>query len=315
MRLLVLGAGGVGGYFGGRLAAAGADIAFLVRPARASALARDGLSIRSPLGDVTVAVRALTEAGPGWDAVVLACKAPALATAIAAIAPAVGPDTLVLPLLNGVAQLDRLDAAFGAERVLGGLAHLGVTLAPDGAVLHLNRLAHLALGPRKPSQAAAASRLHAALRPGGFAPVLAPDIVQAMWEKFAFLAAYAGLGALFRVPIGELVATGEGAALSLAAYAECAAIAAAERHAPRAAARAEAAALLTDPASTGTASLLRDIRAGLPTEGEHILGDMLARAARHGVAAPLLRAAVAAVRLHEIRLFAKEAGGKPSEAT
>ena len=121
MRLLVLGAGGIGGYFGGRLAAAGVDVRFLVRPRRAAQLAETGLVIKSPLGDLILPVKTVVEAPPSVDAVLLACKAYDLEGAMAAIAPAIGPSTCIVPLLNGVRHLDHLDVRFGAERVLGGL--------------------------------------------------------------------------------------------------------------------------------------------------------------------------------------------------
>src|SRR5437016_3528209 len=122
-RFLVLGAGGVGGYFGGRLAEAKADVTFLVRPARAAALNEHSLVIESPLGDLRLPVRAATADSLGgvFDIVLLAAKAYDLDQAVAAIRPAVGSETAILPVLNGLGHLDRLDEAFGPDRVLGGV--------------------------------------------------------------------------------------------------------------------------------------------------------------------------------------------------
>ena len=128
MRLLVLGAGGIGGYFGGRLAAAGVDVRFLVRPRRAAQLAETGLVIKSPLGDLTLPVKTVVEAPPSVDAVLLACKAYDLEGAMTAIAPAIGPSTCIVPLLNGVRHLDHLMAHLGE----GGVA-LGSDF--DGAMM------------------------------------------------------------------------------------------------------------------------------------------------------------------------------------
>ncbi len=180
MRILVLGAGGVGGYFGGRLAAAGVDVDFLVRPARAAALAEKGLVINSPLGDARIEARTLTEATAPYDAVLLACKAYDLDSAIDAIAPAVGPASAVVPLLNGLKHLDVLGERFGAQRVLGGLCHIGVTMGEGGEIVHLNTLQRFFVGARTPEQAGVAARLHAVLERGGFEPVLSPDINQAL---------------------------------------------------------------------------------------------------------------------------------------
>ena len=130
MRILVLGAGGTGGYFGGRLLEAGADVSFLVRPARAQRLAADGLRIISPCGDFSSSVKVLTllDSAAPFDLILLSCKAYDLDSAIAAIRPAVGANTRILPLLNGLKHFDVLDAAFGSEHVLGGLCHISVTL-------------------------------------------------------------------------------------------------------------------------------------------------------------------------------------------
>lgn len=297
MRLLFLGAGAVGGYFGGRLAEHGVDVTFLVRPERAAALASSGLSIASPLGDAVVRVKAITEVSAPFDAVILACKAYDLDAAMAAVTPAVGPGTLILPLLNGVKHLDVLDAHFGRDRVLGGLCHTGVARTPAGGIQHLNRLQRFTLGPRTERQAARCRALHDELTRGRFNPLLSERIEQEMWEKFVLLATYAGITCLMRAPIGAIVATDDGAALTSELLDECAAVAKAAGYAPNTSFMAETRAMLTEPGSTGTASMLRDIQGGGPTEGEHILGDMLARAG--GLPAPLLRIARAHVQAYE----------------
>ncbi|TDG33717.1 2-dehydropantoate 2-reductase [Paracraurococcus ruber] len=300
MRLLILGAGAIGGSFGAWLAEAGVDVTFLVRPARAATLARDGLVLRSPLGNLIRKVAVTFEARPGFDAVMLTCKAYDLSSAIETINPAIRPGTVLLPLLNGLRHLDVLDMRFGRDAVLGGLCHIGATLTPDGTVLHLNRLRHLALGARTSAQLPTARALHETLARGGFAPVLQDDILQAMWDKFVLLAAYAGMTCLMRASVGAIVATPEGAALMREALAECAGVAGAAGHPPAAAFLAETEAMLTEPGSPGTASMLRDLHAGARTEHEHILGDMLARENAAGVPTPLLRVALAHLQANEL---------------
>ncbi|MGI4953385.1 MAG: ketopantoate reductase family protein [Janthinobacterium lividum] len=300
MRLLFLGAGAIGGYFGGRLAAAGVDTTFLVRPLRAAALASDGLVVLSPLGDLHLRpVVTLTQAGAGFDAVVLSCKAYDLGEAMSAIAPAVDGGAPVLPLLNGLRHLDALDARFGRERVLGGLCHAGVTLTGTGEIRHLNRLQHLAFGLRDPRQAGLCETLHTTLARGGFVPVLSPDITHDMWEKFILLASYAGMTCLMRAPVGAIVAANEGRALMLEMLAECAAVSASVGRPPRPQFLGETRAMLTERGSPGAASMLRDILRGAPTEHEHIIGDMLARARASGVATPLLRVANVHLQAYE----------------
>jgi 2-dehydropantoate 2-reductase len=299
VRILILGAGGVGGYFGARLAAAGVDVSFLVRPGRAAQLARDGLIVLSPLGDLRLQVATLTEAQPGFEAVILACKAYDLDTAMDAVAAAVTADTLLLPLLNGMLQLNILDARFGAERVLGGLCQIGVTLTDKGEVQHLNKVQQFAFGPRLPLQRERCERLHATLARGGFDPVLSADIVQRMWEKFVLLASYAGMTCLMRAPVGAIVAADEGEALMHEILLECTTVASACGHVPDPAFIADTLTVLTQRGSPGTASMLRDIQRGARTEHEHIFGDLLVRARKAQLAVPLLRVANAHLQAYE----------------
>ncbi|MDR3483138.1 MAG: 2-dehydropantoate 2-reductase, partial [Burkholderiaceae bacterium] len=148
MRILILGAGGIGGYYGARLAAAGCDVTFLLRPGSAQRIGRDGLKLTSVRGDVHLPVRVVTQVEQVADLVLLSCKSYDLETAIAAIAPAVGSTTLVLPLLNGLRHLARLDQAFGRNRVLGGMCNISVGRAADGAIEHYNRYDELRFGAR-----------------------------------------------------------------------------------------------------------------------------------------------------------------------
>lgn len=301
MRLLVLGAGGIGGYFGGRLAAAGEDVTFLVRPRRAAALERDGLVIESPEGNWSGPVKTVTGGAGGgpYDVVLLSCKSYDLASAIDAIKPAVESGALVLPLLNGLNHLDTLDAAFGAEKVLGGVAHISVTLDTDGRIRHLNKLQILTHGARLDSQAEAAARLQGVLARGGFTAVLAPVIMQDMWEKLVMLATLAGMTCLTRASVGEIAATRDGRALMLEMLGECAAVAQAHGHAVRRNRDEAARAMLTDATSRVTASMLRDMQAGGPTEADHIVGDMVARAEAMGMPTPLLRIAYCNLQCYE----------------
>src|SRR3954469_5803880 len=235
MRFLVLGAGAVGGYFGGRLAEAGRDVTFLVRGPRAAALAEQGLKVESPLGDFTVLVKVATadRVGGPYDVVLLTAKHYDLDAAINAIRPGVGPHTAVLPLLNGLVHLERLDRAFGPGRVLGGFAYVGAVLLPDGSIRHHNRLSGIAFGERG---GGISERTRAIEREFAGTPVSAPanpDIIQEMWEKFVFISAMAGMNCLMRGTIGEVVATEEGNALMIEALAECQAVAAASGHDPR----------------------------------------------------------------------------------
>lgn len=307
MRFLVLGAGAVGGYFGGRLAEAGRDVTFLVRGPRADALAEQGLRVESPLGDFRVPVKVATadRVGGPYDVVLLTAKHYDLDAAIAAIRPAVGPDTAVLPLLNGLIHLDRLDAAFGPERVLGGVAYVGAVLLPDGSIRHINRLSAIASGERSGAITERMRGIEAAFAGTPVSAPANPNVMQEMWEKFVMMGAMAGMNCLFRGTIGEIVATEDGASLMRDALAECQAVAAAVGFAPRPQSRERVTAMLTEPGSINSASMRQDLEAGRRTEADAIVGDMLRRARGYAIPAPLLSAAYCALQIHENRLAAR----------
>jgi 2-dehydropantoate 2-reductase len=303
LRILVLGAGAVGGYFGGRLVEAGGDVTFLVRERRAAELAAGGLVIKSSYGDATLAVQTVT-AGPAlkpFDIILLACKAYDLASAIDSIAPAVGPESAVLPLLNGLSHLDALEARFGKDRVLGGVAQIGATLGANGRIEHLNRVHRVIFGERDGRRSPRVAALAELTARAKFDAALSEIILLEMWEKFVLLATLAGMTCLMRASVGAIMATREGEALMGEFLDECNAVAVAAGQAPRAAFLERTRATLTARDSDFTASMLRDIERGGPTEGDHILGDLLRRARALGVATPLLRVAACHVEAYEVR--------------
>jgi 2-dehydropantoate 2-reductase len=303
MRVLVLGAGGTGGYFGGRLAEAGADITFLVRPKRAAKLAETGLRIKSPAGDATVPVKTVTadSLSGSWDLVILSCKAYGLAEAITDITPAVGPNTSVLPILNGLAHYQFLDAAFGHERVLGGLSHIFATLGPEGEVLMLGPIHRLTFGERNGGTSPRTAAIAALCANAKFDSVHSAELMQDAWEKYVLLATLAGMTCLMRADIGTIMSTDDGDSICREMYGECSKVAEAAGHLPRPTARDLALGFVTDPNSRQTASMLRDLEGGGRTEGTHIIGDMLHRARSFGIDAPLLRVANAHLQAYEIR--------------
>jgi 2-dehydropantoate 2-reductase len=296
----MLGAGGIGGYYGGRLAAAGADVTFLVRPRRAEQIARDGLVIRSPKGDLNVEARTVTSdtVRPGYDVIVVSCKAYDLEDAIASIRPAAA-GAKIIPQLNGIRHLDRLDAEFGAANVLGGVAMIGVTMEPNGTIRHLNNADGFVFGERTPDQAAFCEELAPVIASGGFEDRHSREIMQDMWEKFVFLCCSAALTSLMRGPIGRIASTQYGASVALDMLEECSAAAAAEGYAPRPARTEFSRKWMTDKASPNTASMMRDMMRGGAVEADHIVGDLLARAIAAGHPAPMLRAAYTQLKVYE----------------
>lgn len=302
LRFLIVGAGAVGGYFGGRLLEAGEDVSFLVRPRRAAELARTGLVIQSRLGNAVLpAPRCLLaeELAEPFDVILLSCKAYDLDGAVTAFAPAVGPDTAILPLLNGMRHLDLLDARFGPEHVLGGECVISSTLDAEGRIVHLNEAHTLLFGERDGRRSARAEAIAQSFARANFDGRLSEAIVQEMWEKWVFIAAAAGITCLMRATIGDIVAAGA-ADLAKALLDECAAIAARQGFAPRPQVLDRTRHMLTAPGSPIAASMLRDIERGAPTEAEHILGDLL-RLAQTRESAPLLGIAFAHLKAYEAR--------------
>jgi 2-dehydropantoate 2-reductase len=305
MKILVLGAGAVGGYFGGRLAQAGADVTFLVRPQRAELLAKSGLRISSKAGgDLALTPKCVLagEVGPGYDIVMFTAKAYDLPSAADAIAPAMADGKgHVLPLLNGMSHLDMLDARFGRERVLGGVAYIASTLAPDGEIRHLNDFHRVAFGPRHPAQKAVCEALAAAAAGSKSEIRLTDGIEQALWDKWVVLATMAGITCLMRAMVGDIVATGSGEKITLALLGEHASVAKAQGFPTPEATLQNYRGLLTKQGSVLAASMLRDVESGGPAEGDHILGAMLALARKHGLATPVLEIAAAHLEAYAVR--------------
>lgn len=303
MKTLMLGAGAVGGYFGGRMAEAGGDVSFLVRPQRAAALAEKGLVVRSRSGDIERPVTTVTRdaiAGP-YDLVILSCKAYDLDDAMEAIAPAVGEGTAILPLLNGLVHMEALDARFGAEKVLGGICHIGATMNEDGEILHINPMQVVTAGARSGGSLPQAQALADLLADTPVKVVLSDTIMLSMWEKFVMLTSMASVTCLMRARVGDIMETAEGEAITLETLDECVQVATASGYAPREKVVAQSRALQTERGSLFSASMLRDIEKGGLIEGEHIIGDMIARAKKLGVATPNLRLAYCHVQAYEHR--------------
>lgn len=303
MRILVLGAGGIGGYFGGRLAEAGSDVTFLVRPGRRDQLARDGLVIESPHGNLRMPVKTVLaqELKPGYDIILFTCKAYDLDSAMDAIAPAVTGNAAILPLLNGLAHLETLDARFGRERVMGGTAHINATLRKDGTVVNGDPLHRIIFGERDKSETARAKAFAAELAKAKVEWKLSPDIEQELWEKIVFLSALAAATCLFRGNVREIMASPGGREAMLRLLEGNTKIAAAAGHAPRPAIIQSATERLTDPAGLWSASMLRDLEGGGQVEADHIVGWMLERARKHGVDDTMLSIAYTHLKTYEAR--------------
>jgi 2-dehydropantoate 2-reductase len=302
MRVLVIGAGAIGGYFGGRLLQAGRDITFLVRPRRAAELASAGLVIKSPNGDVTLKNPHVVQADAlkdKFDVVLLSCKAFDLDDAIQSFAPAVGPNTSIIPLLNGMLHLKELDDKFGRDRVLGGLCAIAVTLNEAREVVQLQPMQSLNFGERDGKMTDRVRAIADIFGSGKFGSVASENIMQEMWEKWVFLASIAASTSLMRAPLGIILAAPGGRDFLLGILDECSAIAKAAGHAPRAPFLERTHGMLTTEGSPLTASMFRDIKAGARVEADHVIGDLIARADAAKIPVPKLRTAYTHLKAYE----------------
>ena len=304
MRYLVLGAGALGGYFGGMLLKGGADVTFLVRPARAAQLRRDGLVVKTQDGgELRLQVKTIQQGqidGP-YDVVLLCCKAYDLDGAVAAIAPAMGDQSVILPLLNGVRHIDALTERFGPERVLGGLTVINAALMPDGTIQQSQlRININAIGEFDGRGSPRCTAIKTALEAGGIPVQVSDSILAMMWMKFFGFACNATIATLTRSRAGTIARSGCGTSFVSAVIEECTRVVTAVGYPPPADMAGLIRGLYSQPDSTYGPSILIDMEDGRPTEGEHTIGDLVERAARGGVTTPILSAALCNLQAYEI---------------
>lgn len=310
MRILVVGAGAVGGLFGGLMAAHGRDVTFLVRPTRAEVLRTNGLQLVGTPGGPqhqvhTVPVAALTAdelaAAAPFDVVMLAVKAYGLDSASADIAPALDAGAAVLPLLNGMRHIDRLIERFGETRVLGGFAFVSAYLDEQGRILTGPVPASISYGELDGSVTDRIERFDAAAEGCGFRTTLSGTIRADMWAKWVYLAPFGALSVLTSGSIGEAARAPGGKETAAALLEEAAAVAEANGFRPSPEKLAGDLATMTATDSDNRASMEKDRLAGRPVESEAIIGDLVDRAEAAGIDVPLLRATRAALGVYQER--------------
>jgi 2-dehydropantoate 2-reductase len=313
MRILIVGAGAVGGYFGARLAQAGRDVTFLVRPKRAEQIQAQGLRILSPkYGDFTARPKTITAAQirSAYDIILLSVKGYDLTAAIHDFAPAVGPQTVIIPVLNGMRHMDQLTARFGQDAVLGGVCYVATEVDSQGRIIQLADFQSLDYGELDGKKTSRIEAVHQFFQGAGFDTDVSADILHEMWEKWIFLASLGAITCLLRGNIGEIAAVPGGTDLSLSALRECAAIAGASGYPLSEAFLAEKRSQLTAPASSLTSSMYRDLKDQAPVEADSILGDLVERGRKHGVSAPIVEAAFVSLTIYQQgRARAKAARG------
>jgi 2-dehydropantoate 2-reductase len=301
MRIAIIGAGGVGGYFGARLALAGEDVHFVARGAHLAALRERGLAVRRDEGDLVARPVAATDDAASIgavDVVLVAVKLWDTEAAARAARPLTGPGTAVVSLQNGVRRDETLRAALGAQHVLGGVSYISAFIESPGVIRQVGTMQRIVIGEYDGTRSPRALALHAALEKAGIDAVLSDSIARAIWEKFIFLATLAGVTSATRMPIGPIRSNPATRALFRDALAEVVAVA-----------RAEGVAIGDDfvdgrmafadglPASM-TASMAGDLEHGRRLELEWLSGDIVARGTRLGVPTPVHRALNDVLLLH-----------------
>jgi 2-dehydropantoate 2-reductase len=300
LKILIVGAGAVGGYFGARLAAAGRDVTFLVRPNRAAALRAQGLQVKSPLGDLTLQPKLVIAedlSGP-FQLIFLSVKAYALEAAMKDFAPAVGPNSLILPVLNGMAHMARLEARFGRDALIGGACRIAVTLQ-DVVIRQLMPLQQIGYGELDGAESERVRAVDAAMQGVGFDASISSTILPDMWEKWVQLASLGGANCLLRGSIGEIVAAPGDQATALPILQEAADVARSCGYPPSDRFMSTATTSLTQPGSPLASSMYRDLKGGAAVEVDAILQDLVDRGHANGVNTPLLRAAAAQLHLYQ----------------
>ncbi|MBO8165088.1 MAG: 2-dehydropantoate 2-reductase [Brevibacillus sp.] len=308
MRVLVLGAGGVGGYFGGRLAEKGADVTFLVREKRRRQLAERGLAIYSVHGDVKLEPKVITagEAAEPFDLVILTMKAYHFAEGVESVAPYVGEQTIVLPLLNGFAHMEQLQQRFGAERVLGGMCFIETTLDEHGDVRQTSQTHEVKYGEWDGSRSSRVEKLARLFEGANATFTLSDNIVGEMWNKYLFIVTLSGMTTLMNAPVGPIREAKYGLELTRQLFSEAAAVM-----------RAAGAPLAEDVVERQMklfeaqgykmkSSMLRDMEKGLPVEVEHLQGYLLRLAEEKQMEVPLLRVVYNNLKVYELKRAMQE---------
>lgn len=305
MKVLVVGAGAVGVLFGSQLQQQGVSLSYLVRPKRAEELSQQPLEVCLPESAIRLTPHCLTQpelsSAPAFDLIILTNKAYGLSQVIGDITPAVGDQALILPLLNGLRHLDFLDSAFGAEKVLGGIAKTVATLKTPWQVNVASGYNSITVAAREPSQQAAVSEIVQLFQQSGLTVEQTDDIMGQMWDKFCRMAGLGAVNCLLQGNVGEYMKSDRGGEIALQIFEECCQVATASGHPLSEDSIQGFQRILTNPKSSFNSSMYRDMRNGLPIEGDHLVGDMVARGKDVGVATPMLEIAATVLQVYSRR--------------
>jgi 2-dehydropantoate 2-reductase len=298
MKTLIFGSGGVGGYFGARLQQAGHEVVFVARGAHAAAMRSKGLRVQSAAGDVHLQVKVVEKPEPA-DFILVAVKLWDTESAAKAIAPVVNPETAVVSLQNGIDKDDVLAAAVGAQRVVGGVTHIGAVIAEPGVIAHTGKLARVTLGELDGGSSERVERIAAAFREAKVEVKVSDDMRRSTWEKFCFLTAFSGLTSITRKPIGQIRENAATRGFLMDALHEAALVARAEGAPVAETFEQQTLAQFDGLAPNMMSSMSQDLLRGGRLELPWLSGAVVRRAAKHGIAVPSHRAIQAALVLYE----------------
>ncbi|HBT40577.1 MAG TPA: 2-dehydropantoate 2-reductase [Rhodospirillaceae bacterium] len=301
MRIAIMAAGGVGGYFGARLAAAGHDIHFLARGAHLKAIREGGLRVSSDKSDLHLKDVSVTddpaEIGP-VDAVLFAVKLWDTEASADQCKPLLGPDTLVVPFQNGVRSMDVLSERLGAAHVAGGVAHIAAVIGEPGLIKHTGTMARMTIGERDGTVTPRIEALKKAFEDGGFDHAVSPNITRSIWEKFIFLSCLSGLTSLCRQPAGPIRENPDARALFEAAIHETAAVGRAEGVPLPEGTEAKTIGFLDGLPAVMKASMFHDLEAGRRLELPWLSGEVVRLGRKHGIPTPVHAAVLGALTFY-----------------
>lgn len=300
MKILIVGAGGIGGYFGARLIQAGADITYLVREKRQKLIQDQGLLIETPGGNFVVHPKTIgaEQLQPIYDLIILAPKAYDLADSLQSIANA-SSSGVILPFLNGQTHLQTLDQKFGKPRVMGGVAHISAMITASGSIKQLTDLNVLTVGHRSYEHMELAQKFHQLCDQADFTNIYSEHIEQALWDKWVFLATLAGMTTVTGGNVGQIMASPYGKNITEKMYQECCAIANSNQFPIAQSTQNKALELLTQKDSKFSASMLRDLNSHNKTEHDHILGEIIRLGDQNSIKSDLLKLALLHLAVEE----------------
>lgn len=307
MKILVMGAGAVGGYFGGRLLEKGEDVTFLVRKGRDEQLKENGLRLVSTKGDFQTLPKTVRGGDPSkpFDLIIVSTKAYHLDQAIEDLRGFVGPETKILPVLNGMAHMNRLEEAFGSVNVIGGLALIESTLDEKGHIVHTSPMNEIVYGARMQEQVPFVERLDQVFSETKADFTRSDKIDQEMWHKFLFITVMSGITSLMRAPLGPIRDVSESRDLTIQLLNECAS-AMRQAGAPILENIEELLLKRIDNLAYGMkSSMQRDIEKGSAIEADHLQGDLLRLAREGNVEANVLNTIYASLKVYEESLKEK----------